>query len=91
MTSLGFEEELEDQHEKFEFVHTQLAEAKARQKRLNFWNYLGRFIVDLVLGAGSIARNSYAIWNCRISLDLRKKLQRDTASIQEARGNLGIH
>ena len=54
MTSLGFGQKLEDQHETFEFVHTQLAEAEARQRRLNFWNYLGRFIVDLVLGAGSI-------------------------------------
>ena len=54
MTRLDFGQELEDQHETFEFVHTQLAEAKARQKRLNFWNYLGRFIVSLVLGAGSV-------------------------------------
>ncbi len=54
VTRLDFGQELEDQHETFEFVQTQLAEAKARQKRLNFWNYLGRFIVGLVLGAGSI-------------------------------------
>ena len=54
VTRLDFGQELEDKYETFEFVQTQLAEAKARQKRLNFWNYLGRFIVGLVLGAGSI-------------------------------------
>ena len=54
VTSLGVGQELKDQHETFEFVHIQLAEAKTGQTRLNFWNYLVRFIVGLVLSAGSI-------------------------------------
>ena len=54
VTSLGVGQEPKDQHETFEFVHIQLAEAKAGQTGLNFWNYLVRFIVGLVLGAGSI-------------------------------------
>ena len=54
VTRLDFGQGLEDQNETLEFVHTQLAEPKARQKRLNFWNYLSRFIIGLVLGAGTI-------------------------------------
>tara|TARA_B100000676_G_C17315407_1_gene454008 strand:+ start:102 stop:335 length:234 start_codon:yes stop_codon:yes gene_type:complete len=48
------DQQLEDQYETFEFVQAQITAAQAHQRHRNFWNYLGRFVVGLALGAGSI-------------------------------------